>query len=477
MVQILPPKYNIGTQVGQSLGQGLQAGMQQGIQRGLLQQALGKLSSLPKGAEPLEILTNLISSTAGIPGAERYVAPIYDILLKQLAGEKAGETPPPPGGGIPENPQMQGQAQGGINASAQGQPVSQPQTQPKPQSISPENLLAQSEQEGLNLPQPDFIPKIFDDPSLEPAELGMGPIAPTYSPELIHKIDLEDAKVYGLGNSPRVKRMEAYNAASRARNSDIINAASVHGQLGGQKKGTQASFRKVLSDQLGGESADPKKLAFAERVAQDPLFKNIGNDALRAEKVIDYANNILGEKSAFKETSYRPNPILSPQKYKQQLNNIKTKADNLIKWGFRQDVYDDLASNGWSENEIAKQLNPLNPSVIQTIKKLPHFAIARYGTKEARQKGEQQIKDTIEQVVKPGKLDPKKPDIFEPGTSLLLVRDQFINKGVDALLYDNLFTKLIEEGKLKLDPWQNREYQLMTSDPSRTKSIYELIFE
>lgn len=115
MVQILPPKTNVGTQIGQSLGQGLQQGMNLGFQRGLLQQALGKVKDIanpaPIGTDqngnpiypkvnPLEALTALMEAGAGIPGSERYIGTLAPLLLgqlrtQQLYGEEAREGKPP----------------------------------------------------------------------------------------------------------------------------------------------------------------------------------------------------------------------------------------------------------------------------------------------------------------------------------------------------------------------------------------------
>lgn len=101
MVQILPPKTNLGSQIGQTLGQGLQQGMNQGFQRGLLQQSLGKARDLSqqKGTSPLQLALGLMEAGAGIPGSERYLATLLPLLLQQGAsgflpnlGEQGSQT-------------------------------------------------------------------------------------------------------------------------------------------------------------------------------------------------------------------------------------------------------------------------------------------------------------------------------------------------------------------------------------------------
>jgi hypothetical protein len=111
MVQVLPPKFNIGSQIGQSLGSGLQQGMQQGLQRGQLLGALNKVKALgqktdangnPIPIEPVDLITAFMEAGMGIPGSEKYLAPLIPLLAnpamaKTLFGPR--NTPNAPGGG------------------------------------------------------------------------------------------------------------------------------------------------------------------------------------------------------------------------------------------------------------------------------------------------------------------------------------------------------------------------------------------
>lgn len=90
MVQILPAPTSLGAEVGQSLGQGIQRGAEQGHQRGQVQNALSGLGNLPKNASAFDLAKELISATAGIPGAERYVGTLFPMLLAQMRGQQAG---------------------------------------------------------------------------------------------------------------------------------------------------------------------------------------------------------------------------------------------------------------------------------------------------------------------------------------------------------------------------------------------------
>ena len=95
MVAILPPNTNLGSEIGQSLGRGLETGLSQGIQRGQTQQALEGLK-LPEGASPFDLAKALISATAGIPGAERYVGQLFPLLLQQMQSKAAFQKPETP---------------------------------------------------------------------------------------------------------------------------------------------------------------------------------------------------------------------------------------------------------------------------------------------------------------------------------------------------------------------------------------------
>lgn len=93
MVQILPPKTDLGTAIGTALGSGLNQGIQQGtnvgFQRGLLQNALKGLENLPQNSTPYQLASALMQATAGIPGSERYVGQLFPLLLGQLRSQQA----------------------------------------------------------------------------------------------------------------------------------------------------------------------------------------------------------------------------------------------------------------------------------------------------------------------------------------------------------------------------------------------------
>lgn len=142
MVQEITPT-RIGNEVGQSLRQGLSQGLETGMQRGMLKQALGDLSNLPQGATAFDLAKSLISATAGIPGAERYVGQLFPLLLNQM------QTKPPEGqataalpetfgeGGEVPSPQGLTPAKKGYLSSA---PLTQPQKLQFAESLKSQNI-------------------------------------------------------------------------------------------------------------------------------------------------------------------------------------------------------------------------------------------------------------------------------------------------------------------------------------------------
>lgn len=94
MVTILPPGYSLGGQLGQALGQGLQQGMQQAgqvqYQRNLLQNALTKAGAVLRNPETslTDKYLALMEAGAGIPGSEKYLGPLFEMVSSQQAAEQ-----------------------------------------------------------------------------------------------------------------------------------------------------------------------------------------------------------------------------------------------------------------------------------------------------------------------------------------------------------------------------------------------------
>ncbi len=88
----------LGQRASQAFQQSFQPAAQQEYQRGRIQDALSNLKNLPPDSSPQELLTGLISATAGIPGAERYVGPLFQTLIEQRNRQNVGSVPLTSGG-------------------------------------------------------------------------------------------------------------------------------------------------------------------------------------------------------------------------------------------------------------------------------------------------------------------------------------------------------------------------------------------
>jgi|SRR5208337_2334933 len=109
-LQILPQERNLGQELGSSLTSTLLPLMQQQFQRKQLQGALGKAQEAFKNenANPTDKAFSFINAIAGIPGSEKYAAPMLQMLLSQErtqnlygkegygAEERGGKPPAPP---------------------------------------------------------------------------------------------------------------------------------------------------------------------------------------------------------------------------------------------------------------------------------------------------------------------------------------------------------------------------------------------
>lgn len=122
MVQVfdLSPTPSSASMIGNALGKGMAKNFvppQQMVQRKMLQEGLDKVGNLAKdpNAKPIDLMTQYLHTFAGIPGAEKFAAPMLDKLMSMAAynqdltaqGEQSNNVPGAPPLGNPP-PTMQG---------------------------------------------------------------------------------------------------------------------------------------------------------------------------------------------------------------------------------------------------------------------------------------------------------------------------------------------------------------------------------
>lgn len=462
MVTILPPKTNLGSQLGQALGTGLQQTMgqatQQQFQRGQLQKALSGLQQLSNNpnATPFDLATSLISATAGIPGAERYVGQIFPLLLQQVQANKFKDVPQLGGAG-----QFQ---------SASEIPTQQVANQPQTSS--------------LPIPLPEPANTSYAE-ATEGIDLGLGPAPRTYTPEQYRQV-AETYTQSGLDPAPAINQMRLEDETSRNQLNDLIKGAQTVANISSLRTQRQEQFRNVLRNEL--PNAKEEDLAVAETIAQKPEFRNIPNDKLRANRVKKEFDLYESSVNNFENSSIRKD--YDEREYSRQKQNLGTYAKALVDNGQRDKAERILKENGWGPVEVSEILNPLSKNVKMGMENLPKFKDVLEEVRafpddpkfdqemktalEKRDKEIDKYKDFISKNFQTGIYDPRTG--IKTGTSLLQIRDLAMQNGMSYQEFDNMISELVDSGKIKLDRYQEQELPLLGQHPSSSFSIGEILW-
>ncbi len=169
------------------------------------------------------------------------------------------------------------------------------------------------------------------------------------------------------------------------------------------------------------------------------------------------------------------------------METLREKLEPFKKYGQMDKARAILAGKGWSESEIAKITNPLPENIKRGISSLPNVNkilsehIAAGNDKEDSLVVEQnkllgKWENFLQNHIKSGVTNPKNQQVVTPGTSLILLRNEADKKGVSPQSFDLMLSKLVREGRIKLDDEQAREFNLMTKGIGRVKSVGEYLF-
>ena len=235
--------------------------------------------------------------------------------------------------------------------------------------------------------------------------------------------------------------------------------------------------RKALQERLGHELT-PSLEAVSARLQADPRIAGITDTQLRADTLAKELNNYTSSLNTFEtEASKRPSAFFHND-YKAKIDTLRNQAKRFIDLGQRDEVLGALLKGGWSESEAAKILNPLSSESKAQLDKVGSLFERKEGKVHLQGYENQQKKldQALEKAIQPGKIDPRNPGVISPGTSLLLVRNELLKQGLDYRKFNAALGRLVQTGKIKLDPQQNREFQLISEDPSRGLSLYEVLF-
>lgn len=450
MVHVTTPRPSIGSALGNALGS---VGAQE-FQRYRAQSALNDLRNKSKqpGQTPSDLLFNLIEASQFSPQIGRALGPLYQTLSQQMLNKPLSQMPGP------------------------GQVLPPQATAANTENVSPQ------QENATNLPF--ALPQPTVDPTqgaLEETALGMGPIPKTYSPDEYRAVESQYRSA-NLDPTPAVEAMKRQDEVARQRINDLVSGAKTQADLAALRSQRQLEFRNTLREQLSGIS-EPD-LAIAESISQRPEFKKIPNDKLRAEAVSKEYRLYENAKNSFNEIATRSN--YDQKEYSRQIENLRSYAQRLIENGQYAEATKILAQNGWGATEIETILNPLNKEIIQRFSHLPElkpidqeirafpdspeFDKQFEKAREKRNKELEKYKEFLSKTIKPGAAT-------KPGTSLLQLRDKFMQKGGTFQEFESLINHLKNSDEIELDQYQSqKELPLLAEHPSASMGLGEIIW-
>ena len=193
--------------------------------------------------------------------------------------------------------------------------------------------------------------------------------------------------------------------------------------------------------------------------------------------------------SKFRDVASRIN--FNSHEQNRQVGQLSELAKNYVDNGLRDVLEADLAEAGWGPLEKERITNDLPKEVRQGFSSLPkikdiHEQInvlpddPKYDTqaREAFQKRESETdryKNFIEKEFKTGSYDIG--NIVKPGTSLLLLRDEAMKKGMTFQEFGKVISDLKNEGKIKLDKYQKSEEPYLVEHPYKALGMKEILLD
>lgn len=368
MVTILPqrgaPEASFGSNLGKAVGQGFQQAaqpaIQQQYQRGQIQEALGGLKQLSNNpnATPTDIATALISATAGIPGAERYVGQLYESLMRERAakgyfnGSQQGQQQQPNQG-----------AQQGFNSKLPGfQTMGQQGQQGQPGQPQGANPFATGQPQGPTVPASNQ-----GTPQLQ-----------TYTPE---EMKAEAKRRASTQPDPvaaypkELKLLQEENDLSRQYQKDVVETQGVETAREADILARDQNLRNFVAPKLvkGNAAANPEELNdFMLIGEQHENLKNRPAQWYDATKK-DF-DKMMNAKTAIDDV-FNPgiltNLMRAGNKREQGLKNIEPVVKDLVKYGKEDYAREKLANMYLSPTEIEAQIRPLSPALNSEISKFP----------------------------------------------------------------------------------------------------------
>lgn len=451
-------KGRINEEIGRGAGQGIGAALQEVGEykrtRGRLQEALGMIENMsPEDKkDPYKVMTSVISATAGIPGSERYVGPLFETLINRAQRESAGKDFPGltsgPGGGFP--------SPGAGQQAPMGRPI-QPGQGQQTQQQQPVNVLEFA-------PPSTQMPGQIADPNLQNA-----PVPMTYSPEQINDLRVR-AKQLGYTQEAEnnlVNQAQEYNENARRQIQDLKGGYDLQQTLRQDTLLNQQAFKEYIEGETP-EFTEPDEKQLALEIGDK--YQNEPSMAKRLAKVKQELRPYQQAKKALETTLKRP--LFGYTGNQREL--ARRNAQLMVDKGQKDQLRLIIAKGGHGDVEEADLLNPLPQKVENDLKSIPKFkkpeemiSVTADSPKfeEQRQKAvnykNSQVASTeryVEEVIQPGTYN-------KPGTNLLLLRKGLMDKGLPWDEAGLAIQRAVQRKGVELDPHQQTDMQKLGYPP------------
>lgn len=481
-IQILPTAPGFAQGLGQGLVNTLIPQFQQQYQRNLVKNSMNEVKDLAKNpdATAFDLASALISSTAGVPGAEKYIGQLFPILNDQLQRQRSLKNSPL---GAAGGQGAQGQ-QSLENTVKQIQKATE-KTTPK---LKAGGVPEQAEAQEIESP-----PSVFN--VLPPAEYNPALSAPGQIPSM--QLPYPDPRAYQniriaarqQGYTPQMEDQfvnEAKEANDAAKQSFIFQQAQYQ-QTQQEKQDYLKNFQEIEKyiSSNAKEFGDPDDKQLALQLGEKIALNEGGSP----QEVLSKVKQELRPYQAAVETiKNNKRPLFGLRKSQQ--DKLKKDARLMIDMGQKDKLNLILAANGYGDLEAAKLTNdlpePMQDYFKQKIDKkekivdprdsVPHRLLLdpeapdseeywKYFNKGLEKKNKQvgEIEDYLYNNFTSG-------DYKNPGTNLLLVRKNLQDLGMTWEEASETIQRVLEkksasDPNFKGDAQQRLDFTKLTVPP------------
>ena len=469
MVNILPPRVSIADQLGMSLGQGLQQGLQQAAQtqyqRNLISDALSQaekeiyappkqkvdnegkplfdtqkrpIYEEPTQKDYLRKVFAIMKATAGIPGSERYLGQLFEILSRQRLGQ-AGQSLGQPGqtGQPIQAGQPLGQEGGAISTGQQpslideSQNLSQEEIENRKQIYTPEQIGFRNDPRNTQFYSRGLLPKPLttEDESLyiENARNSLGEFMSPEQVTAFARSEIENEK------RSRAEKINAWEDMAQKRGVSIdelpafMRISENYNQSPTVTEGVDRALKEFTPAVRSAlDALDKIKLPgfFGRTIGGKPLVGGVVGSLLTGGKTRDQA-----------------------------LESLVLPVRKLIDFGQENLVRPMLIAKGLSPTEIEEIIVPPRKKLKENI----------YNFKPGNKLNNAQQTTELTNFFL---------NNFTPEDSLLSIRDRLYNKGYNWINFSQALDNAISiksstDKPIVLSPRQNQELFEFTNKPPR----------